>query len=236
MSSSRPRDPKNDTTSTEGGGVRVIVRDRPLPEPRQAPEEPREAGRRAIVVPEHLPVDERNAILASLTKEHGDFILETLGRYQVNQESVKDLRQRVLLVLLEHVEQRKPLPNPRGFIVNTARNEVANHKRAGQARPPVGPQGTEVDEVPAATTDPEGKTTRAELKHKIGVYISRLPPELAQVVRAMDFLGLTIEGAAQALGRPRATVDRQHKRAWEQLKEMVLASERGTVLAAQLRK
>jgi DNA-directed RNA polymerase specialized sigma24 family protein len=90
--------------------------------------------------------------------------------------------------------------------------------------------------VSASTTDPEGKVTRAELRARIGVYVSRLPPELAQVVRVMDFLGMTVQQAHVALGRPPSTISWQHARAREMLEEMVLASERGPALAAQLRK
>jgi len=219
-----------------GGGVRVIVRERPLPEPRR-PRRPPAAGPQAIIVPAILPVDERDAVLASLCEEHGEYVWNRLLRYRnvVNVESLKDLRQQVLLVLLGHVEKRKPLTHTRGFLGGVIRNVVRNHVRP-KVTEPAFDRGADVDALPASATDPEGKAARAERREKLGRFLCHLPPEEAQVVRARLFYGLTIEEAARAVGRPRATVARQDKRGMEKLEAMVLASERAAALAEDSRR
>lgn len=87
----------------------------------------------------------------------------------------------------------------------------------------------------AGGDDPERIAEIAERREKLARYLTCLPPQEAEAVRCIDLLGLTIEEAAEALARPRATVAKQHQRAREKLEELVRASERETALGARRR-
>jgi len=229
MSASESNPPRRFTT---GSGVTVIVDPSALPAPVPAPEPP-DPYPRVVVVPPGQPAEDRDALLRSLIAEHGAFIRQALlRRGHVPDESVKDLRQRVLLVLCDHLEKKEPIENVRGFLVGVIRNEIRAHRR--RFRPDVR-RDADAEGEAASAPSPETDAARAERREKLDRYLGRLPPEEAEAVRAVDIDGLTIEEAAAALGRHRGTVATRLARARDNLRAMALASERATALGARRR-
>jgi len=235
MSPSQPLDlqtpsPRVETAIVASSGVTVIVRRAPPPEPRRSPEPPPPTPRVVIKVPDP-PARGRDALLARLFAEHGDFIRETLHRRRdVLEESKKDLGQRVLMVLCQHIEEERPLDNVRGFLFAVIRNEVRNHKRVW--RPEI-EQGADADMEPTAALDPEGAAEIAERWERLTRYLSHLTRAEAEVFRCIDLEGMTIDDAAETLQRPRGTVSTQIARARAKLEDLARASDRAAAVDAQ---
>ena len=76
--------------------------------------------------------------------------------------------------------------------------------------------------------------THAELWHKLKGYVGRLSKEEAEVFEARELHEISFRVIAQAVGRPHATVVKQHVRALEKLRDMARASERSPALRASL--
>jgi RNA polymerase sigma factor (sigma-70 family) len=213
---------KHFTTTT---GVTVFVSNRYIPprapEPPPAPWRPRKPD--AVIVPANRPAEERQAFLDWLYREHREFIEQQLRYHGILPESAKDLRQRVLLILGDRVDESTPPETVRAFARGVVRNEAMKHKQ--RWRPNV-QQGVEPDGETASAPSPETDAARAEQREKLRRYLDMLSPAEAEVIRAIDFDGMTFDEAADALGRKRGTVVTQHARALERLKEMAAASER----------
>jgi RNA polymerase sigma factor (sigma-70 family) len=208
---------------TTDGGVTVIVQPPPAPEPKRAPD-PWDHRPAVVIVPPPRPERDREAFLRSLCAQHGDFIRRTLlRRGDITAESTKDIQQRVLLVVDAHVQEHGEPENIRGFLTGVIRNEVRRHKR--RWRPDVDP-GADAEAAFETTPSPETQARRGEQREKLARYLACLAPEEAEVVQAIDILGLTVDATAELLGRPRGTVSTQLTRARQKLLDLAAASER----------
>ena len=210
--------------------MRVIVRDLP---PEEVDEEAEIAaeGPDAIVLPAGQSAQDRENFLRWLNDHWGGFIyMRLIGRQDVLEESAKDLRQRVLLVLCAQYEKQEVPANMRAFLDRVIEHEVCNHKR--RWRPPIAPEA-DVDLEVASALGPESAALRAERREKLRRYLTHLTQEEAEVFEAKELRGLTFEEIVAALGRPRSTVARQHASAVEKLKELARVSERKVALGAR---
>jgi RNA polymerase sigma factor (sigma-70 family) len=181
------------------------------------------------------PAQQRqHEILAALVKEHGAFVQKMLFSYKrsIATESTQDLALRVIMVLVRRVEADRAPLNPRGFLVKTIRYVLDNHRKL--ARRAVDRE-CEVDAFMAEANDPEEEAALAEWREKLARYLERLPQELFDVVRCLDFEGMTLEATAEELDRTVSKVFRLHKQALETLREMVAESARETELGLRRR-
>ncbi len=225
MSPFDPRKPRRDLITKDG--VQVFVREPPAPDPiRPAPPEP---SPRVVVRPPEGPAREQQERFRKLCDEYGAFIeRELLRRGDVLAESAKDLRQRVLEILWEQIEEEPP-ENLKAYLRVVIRNVAANHKRVLRPEPL---PGDDEDTEMADSRDPERAATQAELQAKIERYLGELPEEEAQVVRCVHFWKMTLDQTAEAVGRPRGTVSTQLTRGKKMLRDIARASERATKLGA----
>ncbi len=168
---------------------------------------------------------ERQQRFERLCEEHGAFILDALLRQGVRPDVAEDLAQDVRLILRDHVEEERPLPNPRGFLLRIITYVVKNHKRFERRRP-VAWGGFEG--VPTVGLDPETAAYKRELWAKVVRYLSYLPEREADAVFDLEMLGLTLEEAAASWGIPRTTLESLRDRGLKMLQELARKSKRET--------
>ena len=174
----------------------------------------------------------RNAFLDSVDAKWGGLILEELGRVIARrkdgaQESAKDLRQKVLLVLCrryeKHVAQTGKawaLDNPERYLCGVSRNVAREHFRAKARRPAI-TRGVEVDETPGAVPDPEEAARHRQLLAIFERDPGTLTEEEAEVFEGRAAHDMTFPAIAAVLGRPVSTVHHQYRRAVEKLNALV---------------
>jgi RNA polymerase sigma factor (sigma-70 family) len=178
--------------------------------------------------------DALRALANKVCKQHRAHIEALLAdRRDVLPASAADLVQEVLLVLRAEVEETGREPEKmRGFLERIVEKKVANHERR-QRLPRAG--GVDVDEVLATSTesDPEGTAELYEQLQKVERWSRGLPPEQVEVLRCIHGVGMSLDEAAAALGRPRSTVHDQLKVATEKLQERARESERAAAERAE---
>jgi RNA polymerase sigma factor (sigma-70 family) len=244
--------PSTPQTLTTDSGVTVVVKPAPPPEPKPEPEEPARLPHlpstpRIVVRPRwgetpHTPrpgrpperpaqEGKRDAFVRRLDAEHGRFLRATCrAQGDVNEESTKDLAQRVLITAGEqfdkHDFETHGLPkNLRGWLFTLVRNEASNRRRVWK---PKVEQGADVEAASCPAPDPEGTAVLAERRAKLSRYLAALPREEAEVVSCIDLYEMTIEQTATAVRRPWGTVAAQLARARAKLVELVHESKRAT--------
>jgi RNA polymerase sigma factor (sigma-70 family) len=170
---------------------------------------------------------ERRALAHEVCKRHQAYIEALLARFRdVVPASGEELVQEVLLVLHAEVEATGREPEKvRGFLKQTVRYKVKNHKRL---RRPVIDPGVNADAVGAASTeaDPEGTAELHEQLRKVERYSRGLPQAQVDVLRCTLGAGMSLDETAEALGRPRATVYDQLQAAKATLRARAQDSER----------
>jgi DNA-directed RNA polymerase specialized sigma24 family protein len=168
----------------------------------------------------------RNAFLASMSATWGSVILQELGkeiarRKDGAQESAKDLRQKVLLILSrrydEHVAQTGTAwapDNPEPYLRGVSRNVARDHFKAKARRPAI-TRGVELDETAGAMPDPEEAASHAELLAIFEREREReaLTEEEKEVFEGRASLGMSFPAIAALVGRPVSTVYLQFRRA-----------------------
>jgi len=177
----------------------------------------------------------RDAFVASMDNEWGWLILEELGkeiarRRDGAQESAKDLRQKVLLVLChqfdKHVAKtRKPWApdNPGGYVRGVARYVAGDHFKV-KARKPAIARGVEVEELDVALDlglDPEEAARHDQLMEIFERNRGTLTAEEAEVFEGRMSNEMTFAAIAAVVGRNINTVYTQYRRAVEKLKAIV---------------
>jgi RNA polymerase sigma factor (sigma-70 family) len=217
-----PRDPKDPRTLTTVGGVKVIVHPQPPPpppEPRREPE-PVERGPRVIIVPEGLSDKEMRAWLDVLARENQQLVEDLLARRRdVLEESRQDLRNRVLVILCEHVKKTKQVPEDmKAWLHGVIRKQVRNHKDKMDKWRTRGEEGVDVEALPAGSEDePEGAADRAGRSAKLSRCLPYLPADQAAVIRCVRLFEMTLEETAGVMGKPLSNVHRLAKLAVEEL-------------------
>ena len=204
----RSSDPKNPAPPVKklitAGGVEVIVKPPPppAPPPVRAPEP---QGPQAIIMPEGLSEEERAAFLDALCRQYGKVIDKILAdRRDVLEESRKDLRQRVLLILCDKVVAAHKIEKAEAYLRDVVQKVVANHKDL--FRPPID-HGADATAVPAFTEEePEGTAELHELLDDMEHFLDGVPAEEAEVFRCVYAYGMTIEDTAAAVRRAPSTV------------------------------
>jgi RNA polymerase sigma factor (sigma-70 family) len=244
MRSSDPKSPKSLDTPAEpaptlvtAGGVRVFVRDLPVPARIAPPEEeeqeepPPDPFPRVIVFPPNQPVEERDAFVRWVDKQWGAFIDMKLRRGDILEESARDLHQKVLMFAsAEYEKQKRPPQNVQAFLDTVIVHVICTH---GQRVRPEFDEDTEADATAASAPTPESAAARAELLEKLRRYVTHLAPEEAEVFEAREVRGLTFEEIAAALGRSLSTVSSRYDRALRKLRDLARASERRATLRAR---
>jgi DNA-directed RNA polymerase specialized sigma24 family protein len=174
----------------------------------------------------------RDAFLASMDAEWGWLILQELGkeiarRKDGAQESAKDLRQKVLLVLCRryaaHVAQTGEAwapDHPAAYLRGVSRN-VARNRAKMKSRQPAIERGVEVDETADPALDPEEEARHVELLATFKRERGTLTAEEAEVFEGRVSLGMTFPAIAAVLRRPVSTVHVQYRRAVEKLLAVV---------------
>jgi DNA-directed RNA polymerase specialized sigma24 family protein len=174
----------------------------------------------------------RDAFLASMDKEWGGLILQELGkqialRKDGAQESAKDLRQKVLLVLCRRFEEHVArtgkawVPDDAGpYLRGVSRNVARDHFKAKARRPAI-TRGVEVDETAGAGLDPEEAARHGELLAIFERERGTLTAEEAEVFEGRVSLGMTFPAIAAVLRRNINTVYAQYRRAVEKLSAIV---------------
>jgi DNA-directed RNA polymerase specialized sigma24 family protein len=170
----------------------------------------------------------RDAFLASISAEWGWLILQALGkeiarRRDGAQESAKDLRQKVLLVVCRRFEEHVArtgeawAPDNAGpYLRGVSRNVARDHFKAKARRPAI-TRGVEVDETAGTGLDPEEAACHVQLLATFERERGTLPAAEAEVFEGRVSLGMTFPAIAAVLGRPVSTVHVQYRRAVEKL-------------------
>jgi RNA polymerase sigma factor (sigma-70 family) len=230
--------PSPEPASATGGGVRVVVHDRPArPEAPKEREPPRRGTPDVVIIPEDQLLKERNAFVASLDERWKGFILKELSRRDdVAAASRQDVCQAVLIILGNHyVKERRAgrdceLENEPAFLDQVITHAAMNHATKKQRRLEV-ELGVELDEEPDSGLDPERALLLAERRARIARGLAELPKPEAEVFEARAGDRLTFELIATLLKRPLSTVHNQYARAVEKLRHCADAPERGPALA-----
>ena len=233
---SPPADPTQSPTTelTTSGGVRVIVRELPPPEPEEEPEPPEEFPR-VIVMPVNQPARDRDEFIRWLNDRWGEFIRTKLLSWdKMNEASAEELTQQVLFVLSTSYDPRDTPENIKAFLEKTVEHQANNRHRRRQRRVEIEP-GADADLEVASGPGPESAAEIAEQWEKILRYLPSLPPEEAQVFRLKEIERMTLDQIVAVVKRPRSTVARQHGQAIEGLRDLALESERETALGARIR-
>ncbi len=191
--------PRTFTTKT---GVQVVVQPPPpRPPKRSRAREPVEWGPQAIILPEGQTDEERRAFLNSLCKHHEAFVEMLLERRKdVLEESRKDLRQRVLVILCNHVAKTRTVPeNVEAWLGAVVQKEVKNHKDLW--RPPV-EEGADAEAVPQSSGPAaEGAADIAARRAKLERCLAHLPEDQAAVIRCLELFEMSLEEAATGDGQ-----------------------------------
>jgi RNA polymerase sigma factor (sigma-70 family) len=220
--------PNPEPALTTASGTKVILRDipslRPAPKPR-----PKEPVQKVVVVPQNQPVEDREAFMRWICKEHGSFI-EGLLRFRrdVRPASAQDVQQHVLVAIDAWYQKEKGRPkHPRGFLRRIVRNTVTNYNQPW--RVDVDP-GVDVEEELENATDPEGA---AEHREWLARYLRLLPEDVAEVIWLIDGLGFSFDETVDELGLSHGTVSTWYYRGKKKLKELDTESERAAVLGGR---
>ncbi len=216
-------------------GVTVLVKPAPPPPENEEPPFSRPA-KRVVIRPPERAIQERDALMRRLVEEHGAWICRRLTRLigkDIPEESVKDLQQRVLVVLGTQVEADGPPEHVRGFLAHVIRNVLSNHKR--RWKPDIDADA-DADAALWSAPDPEEAVAFIEDWARFQRYLTYLPDAEAEVIRCVDLDGMTIDAAATMLRRPRGTVSTQLTRAREKIEGFAQDSEQGGGLGERLRR
>ena len=166
-----------------------------------------------------------NALANELCKKHAEAIQKLLDqRKDVLEESKKDIAQRVRMVLSKHVhETGKAPPNVVGFLTETVRKVVADHKKKKRLDVE---DGASASQRPSTEADPEGTAELRELQQKMASYTAELPAHLKEVLWCVHGLEMSLDDTATALSVSRTTVKERLAAAKEMLDKRARASER----------
>jgi RNA polymerase sigma factor (sigma-70 family) len=209
---------------TTTSGVKIKICEPPPPRPRRR-SEPRVPPTQAIIFPPGQPAHEREAFFRSLSRQFGPFIEKMLILEGILPESAKDLRQDVLVIVVEHVDAREPILNAKAFLCGALRNAAWNHKRLKRL---TARGNAEVEEAIDDARDPEEAAKLAEEWRTLRRYFDLLSKEDAWLIERHVFDGATVDEIAAELGRPRGTAADCIARAKERLADLAAASERET--------
>lgn len=210
--------------TTSGVTVRVAPPPPPEPEPEPKGWLPEE---RVVIRPPEKALQERDRLLRLLVDEHGEWIRLKLLRHvgkEIPEESVKDLRQRVLLILGAQLERVGPPEHVRAFLAQVIQNVIRNHRRLKR---PVVDREADTDEAITSAPDPEEALELVERWARLMRYIGDLPDAEAEVIRCVDLDGMTVDDTAKLLKRPRGTVSTQLTRARERIEGFAQDSNQG---------
>lgn len=230
-----PRSPPTESPRTEivtKERVTVLVSSEPARKPKPPLRRRRRDEEAAQVVVQPPPLD-RDAYLHALFREHGGFILRMLLRHpDILEESAKDLRQEVLLLMTrKHDEGEQPPERMRAYLARVVRNLVSNHVREPR---PERDRGGEPEDQVSPEPDPLGAMQEAEDWNKVLGYMNALTEAEAEVVVAVHFEGLGLDETAERFGRPRSTVFSQLQSAREKLEARRIASARRAEMRQQI--
>jgi RNA polymerase sigma factor (sigma-70 family) len=163
-------------------------------------------GPRAIILPEGQTDEERREFLDCLCRQYEGLVDELLAhRRDVLDESRKDLRQMVLLILCNHVVKTRRVPElPRRWLGDVIRKQVRNHK--DRWRPPI-QEGADAEAVAASSGQgPERAADLAGRRATLEECLAELTEDEAAVVRCVDLYDMSLEETAKALRKPLSTV------------------------------
>jgi RNA polymerase sigma-70 factor (ECF subfamily) len=179
---------------------------------------------KVVVRPPGDPERERQARMRKLFEEHGIFLLGILSRPGVTPASAEDLRQEVIEVLSNYIDERGVAPpNVRGYLTETAKKKLANHRRLHGLDLDA---EAEVEEAMTSSLDPEQRAEAREQWRRFARYVDKLSSLEQSAYTLVDLEGDTYEEAAEKLGRPVGTVKTQVARARTKLEAFAQASER----------
>jgi RNA polymerase sigma factor (sigma-70 family) len=218
MSTFDPNKPRQ-TLSTKSG-VKVVVRDLPPPEPEWEPE-PVAPRPGAVIVPENQPVGDRNKFVRWLDKKWGRFMRNELRG--ISERSREDVLQHVRFIAVTEYDNTGPLEHPGAFVGRVIDNALRN--RHGKLELPIDDRADPDDKI-ASSPNPESAAARAEKWERVERYVAALPKPLRQVFEGRERDGDEFAELAKRLGRPLSTVQSQHRRALEMLRDLARASDR----------
>lgn len=210
----------------------AILRDSPRrrPKPARKPA-PRKRLPRAMVLPENQPIEDRDQFIEWVHETWGSFIVERLRYWQVLPESAKDLRQRVLLLVLDKYDERFIPDNMEAYLEVVVHHMARAHRRA---------RGLPIDrgadaEAMADSGDPERDAMFAERVRQVELYFDSLTDAEKEVFEALEVEGKSLDAVAAQFKRSRSTVYDQRLRALEKLQCFVRSSEQAATFAAPRR-
>jgi RNA polymerase sigma factor (sigma-70 family) len=174
----------------------------------------------------------RDAFLASVDAEWGWLILQELSqeiarRKDGAQESAKDLRQKVLLVLCRRYEahvartgEAWELESAGGYLRGVSRRVAWEHTKMKRRRPALA-RDVELDETPDDGLDPEEAARHVELLAIFERERGTLTAQEAEVFEGRAMNEMTFPAIAAVVGRSVSTVHAQYRRAVEKLSAIV---------------
>lgn len=185
---------------------------------------PAELPPKVVVRPAGDPERERQQRFRRLMAEHGPWILSKLIRPGVTPASAEDLRQEVVLVLSDFIDEHGYEPtNVRGFLVGVMLKKLSNRSRRGRLDLDA---GAELEEQVTSSADPEQKVQGVQRWRRLERHVDGLSRVEAAAFQRVEVEGDTYEQAAEALGCAVGTVVTRVARARAKLESAIQDSDR----------
>ena len=156
--------------------------------------------------------------LGAVYEKHDAYVMKLLlARKDIPPESKKDICQLVLEAFTRLDHEEKLAPDARETLRRITRNEVRKYKRRWRPRVE---DGRDPAEMASREADPEGAAAAAERRRLLEVYLQRMPPEAAELIRYVNIYGMSVPEVAAIRKVPVNTATSQHARAVEKLKAL----------------
>ncbi len=162
----------------------------------------------------------------ALYEKYVPFVRRFLSRRrELVPASVEDLIQKAFTTVNEQMEKLDaPLANSRAFIVKIVGHEVSNHARLRRLPLEAEDEGLA---VPCSRPDPERMAELDERADNLHAHLDAMEEDDANLIRAVDLLGLTYVEVGAIQGRSDDAVGDQYRRARKILNERLRAAGSG---------
>lgn len=145
--------------------------------------------------------------------EHYELIWRSLRRFGVQESSVDDAAQQILIILARRIDDITPGAE-RSFMLSTAIRVAADHrKKQTRSREVLG--GADIEARAHSHPSPDVLLDRERARQLLDIILDELPDELRVVFVLFELEEMTMRTIAETLGLPAGTVASRLRRARE---------------------